>query len=194
MKFVGPRDSRLRRSAPREGGAAKGSEATKWLQLETSSGRLPFIRVHDNAVVIHGASPKSVPSSLTRLFAVSILCAAPMAALAQVAPDSFKVYFQTGSASVAGDQTRTPDQAARLFRDGNPIVMIVAGSTDTVGAPARNLRLSITRAQAVAEGLAARGIPIGRLQVMGRGASELAMTTPKGVPSQDNRVVEITWR
>lgn len=114
--------------------------------------------------------------------------------MAQSAPERLKVYFKTGSASVASDQARTLGQAARLFRDGNPIVMIVAGSTDTVGAPASNLRLSTTRAQAVADGLAARGIPIGWLQVLGRGASELAMATESGVPSQDNRVVEITWR
>ena len=95
---------------------------------------------------------------------------------------------------MAADQQDTLDRAARLFRDGNPYVMILAGGADTVGAPGPNLDLSLARANAVADGLVARGIPVGRLQVLGRGTSELAVETPEGVAERDNRVVEITWR
>lgn len=108
--------------------------------------------------------------------------------------DSLKVYFDSGSARVGDDQKTTLDQAARLFRDGNPIVMIVAGGADTVGAPNSNLNLSVARAQAVVNGLVARGIPADRLQLLGRGTSELAVETEPGVDSRENRRVEITWR
>ncbi len=108
--------------------------------------------------------------------------------------DSLKVYFQTGSAHVAGDQQATLDQAARLFREGSPIVMIVSGGADTVGAPETNLRLSIERAQAVLEGLVARGIPVERLQLLGRGVTDLPVETDEGVANPENRIVEITWR
>jgi outer membrane protein OmpA-like peptidoglycan-associated protein len=108
--------------------------------------------------------------------------------------DSLKVYFESGSARIGDDQGDTLDQAARLFRDGSPIVMIVAGGADTVGAPDRNLDLSVRRAQAVVDGLVARGIPADRLQLLGRGNSELAVETPAGVDSRENRSVEITWR
>jgi outer membrane protein OmpA-like peptidoglycan-associated protein len=108
--------------------------------------------------------------------------------------DSLKIYFGSGSASVDVEQQATLDQAARLFREGAPIVMIVAGGADTVGPPEGNLRLSIERAEAVLDGLVARGIPVDRLQVLGRGNTELAVNTEDEVANSENRVVEITWR
>lgn len=145
---------------------------------------------------------------MMRLMAGTAVAAAMIAAVgpseAQTAPDaeapqaeeqdSLKVYFESGSATIGGDQEAMLDQAARLFRDGSPIVMIVAGGADTVGSPDRNLDLSVARAQAVVDGLVARGIPADRLQLLGRGNSELAVETPAGVDSSENRRVEITWR
>ena len=49
--------------------------------------------------------------------------------------DSLKIYFASGSARLEEDQQATLDQAARLFREGSPIVMIATGGADTVGAP-----------------------------------------------------------
>jgi outer membrane protein OmpA-like peptidoglycan-associated protein len=108
--------------------------------------------------------------------------------------DSLKIYFSSGSSRIDPDQEATLDQAARLFREGSPFVMIAAGGADTVGAPDRNLALSIERAQSVVDALVARGIPVERLQVLGRGTTELAVDTRAGVASRENRVVEITWR
>ena len=116
------------------------------------------------------------------------------AATAQEAPESLKIYFPLGGASVSADQRDTLDQAARLFRDGDPIVMIVAGGADTIGEPDRNLELSVARAEAVIDGLVARGIPADRLQVVGRGTTELPVETRDGVAEPQNRYVEITWR
>lgn len=127
---------------------------------------------------------------------LSVACAFGLAsaAAAQEAPESLKVYFDTGSARVGADQASTLDQAARLFREGNPIVMIVAGGTDTVGSPDYNLTLSLERAASVARGLSERGIPTERLQVLGRGVSELEVETATDVAERENRVAEITWR
>jgi outer membrane protein OmpA-like peptidoglycan-associated protein len=105
-----------------------------------------------------------------------------------------KIYFETGSATISPDQAATLDVAVRTFREGDPFVMIVAGSADTVGPAELNLGLSIERARAVAEGLSARGIPIERLQVLGRGNSDLEVATSDGVAEPENRVVEISWR
>lgn len=115
-------------------------------------------------------------------------------AVAQEEPQSLKVYFDTGSARPAPDQAPVLDRAARLFREGSPFVMILSGGADTVGVAERNLDLSLDRARAVADALVARGIPVGRLQVLGRGNSELAVPTDDGVSNAENRVVEITWR
>lgn len=131
-----------------------------------------------------------------KMLPASLVCAAlllPGAVGAQDV-DALRVFFPTGGASVQRDGNQVLDEAARLFRAGNPIVMIVSGGADTVGDPTRNLQLSVSRAQAVANGLVARGIPADRLQVMGRGTTELAVSTEEGVAEPDNRVVEITWR
>ena len=129
-----------------------------------------------------------------RLSAAGALACMSLAATAQEAPESLKVYFDSGSASIGADQSATLDQAARLFRDGNPIVMIVAGVADTVGSPDFNLALSVERAESVVQGLTDRGIPVGRLQVIGRGNSELEVDTADDVAESENRIAEITWR
>jgi outer membrane protein OmpA-like peptidoglycan-associated protein len=110
------------------------------------------------------------------------------------AGESITVLFLTGSARLQEEQHDQLDRVARLFRDGNPVVMVVTGTADTVGDPSSNLDLSIARARAVADGLVARGIPIERLQVLGRGNSELPVGTADEVPEARNRSARITWR
>jgi outer membrane protein OmpA-like peptidoglycan-associated protein len=118
----------------------------------------------------------------------------PSAPPATNAPESLVLYFDLGSAEVRSQDEVLLDQASRLYRDGNPIVMIVAGSADTVGVPERNLLLSQQRADAVLRGLIARGIPAGRFQLVAKGETELAVATADDVSEQRNRRVEITWR
>ncbi|MBU2957912.1 OmpA family protein [Paracoccus sp. 1_MG-2023] len=135
------------------------------------------------------------------LFAATLSCAAlPVSAQeavpAGVDPDQagLKILFDLGTAAIRDDQVATLDQASRLYRDGNPVVMIVTGSADTVGDASQNLDLSIRRARSVADELVARGIPIERLQILGRGNSELPVPTPDGVANADNRTALINWR
>jgi outer membrane protein OmpA-like peptidoglycan-associated protein len=118
---------------------------------------------------------------------------APIVEAAEETP-WLKVYFASGSATISPDQAETLDRAVRTFRAGDPFVMIVAGGADKVGNPSQNLSLSIQRATAVATALTNRGIPIERLQVLGRGNSELQVATPDGIAEEENRVVEISWR
>jgi outer membrane protein OmpA-like peptidoglycan-associated protein len=105
-----------------------------------------------------------------------------------------KIYFASGSATISPDQAATLDRAVRTFREGDPFVMIVAGGADKVGDPSVNLAISLARATAVASALTDRGIPIERLQVLGRGNSELQVPTADGVAEDENRIVEISWR
>ena len=108
--------------------------------------------------------------------------------------ENLMVYFDVGSTSIGDEQAEVLDEAARLFREGSPIVMILAGGTDTLGPAALNLELSIERAEAVLGGLVDRGIPVERLQVAGRGETDLEVATDDGVDERRNRYVEITWR
>lgn len=126
--------------------------------------------------------------------ALALGCAVAAAPAHAQEAESLKIFFDTGSARIAPDQQETLDQAARLFRDGSPYVMIVAGGADTVGAPGNNLDLSLNRARSVADGLVDLGIPPNRLQVLGRGVTDPEVPTDPGVSEAANRVVEITWR
>lgn len=102
--------------------------------------------------------------------------------------------FAPGSAALGAQSEATLDKASRLYREGRPIVMIVAGSSDTTGSPAQNLLLSQARADAVARGMAARGIPAERTQILAKGVTALPVPTGPGVAEPQNRRVEITWR
>jgi OOP family OmpA-OmpF porin len=110
------------------------------------------------------------------------------------APDSLVILFDSGSAALRPEDRGVLDQASRLFREGNPIVMIVSGSTDGVGSPELNLRLSQQRAETVLRGLVARGIPADRFQILAKGETEPAVPAPKGTAEPQNRRVEIRWR
>jgi OOP family OmpA-OmpF porin len=118
---------------------------------------------------------------------------APAAAPAK-APDSLSIYFDSGSAAVSGQGQGVLDRAARTYRDGKPIVMVVSGAADSTGSAAANLRLSQLRANNVLQELVARGIPVERFQVLAKGETEPAVPAPEHTAEGRNRRVEITWR
>ena len=119
--------------------------------------------------------------------------ATPGAAPAK-APDALDLYFETGSSKIRKEDLKLLDKASRLYTEGKPVVMIVAGSTDLLGSASANLRLSQTRADNVVRGLVARGIPIERFQVLAKGVTDLPVSTAADVSEPRNRRVEITWR
>ena len=110
------------------------------------------------------------------------------------APSSLVLHFEPGSARVRQQDLPLLDQASRLYRAGNPLVMIVTGGADTTGSAAANLRLSQLRANNVLQGLVSRGIPVERFQVMAKGQTDLVVPTQSEVSEERNRRVEITWR
>lgn len=132
-------------------------------------------------------------------------CAAPSAPLvssaqapapsdAQSAPakpasaESLTITFPTSGTMLSTEATSQLDGAARLYRDAQPEVMIVAGHADPAGSEYPNLLLSARRANMVKRALVERGVPATRLQIIALGAAE---TTPNISPS---RSVVVTWR
>jgi outer membrane protein OmpA-like peptidoglycan-associated protein len=111
---------------------------------------------------------------------------------APAAADSLQVLFDVDSAALSGSGNDVIDHAARLFREGNPVVMTVAGHADGDGAELPNLILSARRAAAVKQALVARGIPGDRLELVALGVAEPAVTANPTAPQ--NRRVVITWR
>ena len=110
------------------------------------------------------------------------------------ASDSLFVYFDSGSATVTAQGEAVLDHAARTYRDGKPIIMVVSGGSDSTGSAAGNLHLSQVRADNVLKGLVARGIPVERFQVLAKGETEPTVPEPEGTPEARNRSVQISWR
>ena len=102
--------------------------------------------------------------------------------------------FDTGSAALGPRNEAILDQAARIYRASNVVIMVVTGGTDAVGAPEYNLLLSQQRATAVARGLMERGLAAERTQILAKGETNPAVPARRGVPEPQNRRVEITWR
>ena len=102
--------------------------------------------------------------------------------------------FGVGQQKLDAHNEALLDQASRLYREGRPIIMVVSGSTDSVGSPVQNLLLSQRRADAVARGLLSRGIPAERTQILAKGETNPAVDAPRGTEEAQNRRVEITWR
>ena len=118
---------------------------------------------------------------------------APAAGSAK-APDALDLYFDTGSSKIRQEDLKLLDKASRLYNEGKPVVMIVAGSADLLGSASANLRLSQTRADNVVRGLVARGIPVERFQVLAKGVTDPPVSTAADASEPRNRRVEITWR
>ena len=119
--------------------------------------------------MITSAIVRVLAVAATALSAGSALAQTPAAPAATKGPESVVLHFDLSSAAIRAQDEALLDQASRLYRDGNPIVMIVTGSADTVGQPDVNLALSQQRADAVLRGLTARGIPVGRFQLVAKG-------------------------
>lgn len=110
------------------------------------------------------------------------------------APDSLAVFFDTGSATIRPQDIAVLDRASRIYTDGKPTVMVLTATTDAVGSPIRNLRLSQQRAIAVVNQLVARGIPAERFQILAKGVSDPSVPDPAGTPEPRDRRVDIAWR
>lgn len=133
------------------------------------------------------------PTSLLAALALAAMVA-PAAATEPAPSDKLTILFATGSATVDDTGVSTLDHAARLYRAGHPVVMIVSGSADRSGSPARNLTLSERRARNVLDGLVDRGIPVDRLQLLAKGVTDPVAAGTPADPAPENRRVEITWR
>jgi OOP family OmpA-OmpF porin len=115
-------------------------------------------------------------------------------ATTSTAPDDLRVYFDSGKTGLRPDSKAVLDQAARLFREGNPVVMTVTGLTDSTGNAEKNLLISVNRASTVAKALVARGIPAEHLQIIGKGETDPLVKAVDNKPEAENRVAVITWR
>lgn len=105
-----------------------------------------------------------------------------------------EVLFDFDSAVLRDEAKARLDEIAELLKANPEVRVYVDGHADTVGPKAYNRRLSLRRAQAVADDLAARGVAPERMEVRGFGEERLAVPTPDETPEPRNRRVEIRRR
>lgn len=109
-------------------------------------------------------------------------------------PSSYILYFEEGS------NVLTPESQAEFTKVRAEIVaraaaeVAVIGHTDSVGSAQGNDELSKQRAAAIAALLVEAGIPVEKLETVGRGERELLVPTADEVAEPKNRRVEINLR
>lgn len=147
-----------------------------------------FLAVSAAARAADSSTPAANPSEAAKTKVAKADAAAP------AAPAPLVVFFDMGSATIRKEDKAVLDHASRAYSEGKPIVMILTGTADRTGNAEVNLEISQRRAEAVLQGLLARGIPADRFQVLAKGETELPVPTNEGVAELQNRRVEITWR
>jgi OmpA-OmpF porin, OOP family len=117
------------------------------------------------------------------------------AVAAQSAPAvSLTVQFETGSATLTPQATRTLDQLGMALTSANlaSYRFRIEGHTDTVGKPEMNQALSERRAAAVASYLQSKfSIAAARLETVGMGEAGLLVPTPPQTAEPRNRRVQV---
>ena len=108
-----------------------------------------------------------------------------------VAPPSFMVFFDWDRANLSAQALNTIKQAAGAYKTKGNARITATGHTDTSGAPAYNMALSLRRANAVKDALVREGVPATAIAVVGRGEQGLLVQTGPNVREPQNRRVEI---
>jgi OmpA-OmpF porin, OOP family len=104
---------------------------------------------------------------------------------------NFTVFFDWDRANITPEAHQIVEAAAATFKSGPPVSVQVIGHTDTSGSAAFNQKLSVRRAQNVANALAEAGVPQSAMNVSGVGQNDLKVPTPDGVREPQNRRTEI---
>jgi len=109
-------------------------------------------------------------------------------------PQRYTVFFDVGGTTLtpASQQVMNEALVAAQTRSGSDIV--VTGHTDTMGALEQNDMLSQRRAQEVVQLFVDRQFPAKRIEAVGRGERELAISTADEVDEPRNRRVTIEVR
>jgi OmpA-OmpF porin, OOP family len=118
--------------------------------------------------------------------------AAPVPPPAQPA-QVFLVFFDWDRAEVTPAGMGVVQQAANAYKAGGSVRIQVTGYTDLSGSPGYNQRLSVRRANNVANALAKLGVARSDMAVSGRGENDPRVPTPPGVREPQNRRVEIVF-
>ncbi|HEY5995694.1 MAG TPA: OmpA family protein [Candidatus Deferrimicrobiaceae bacterium] len=110
------------------------------------------------------------------------------------APAQFILYFDRDSAELTRPSAgRVPD-IVRAIRERSSVDVSVVGHADTLGDRRHNAQLSMKRARAVGDLLAAEGVDSSILEITSHGKDNPLIPTGDQVSEPRNRRVEVTVR
>lgn len=110
------------------------------------------------------------------------------------APKQYTVYFPLNSLRLNAAAQSVVKDAAQYASSAPAPKLTVTGHADTSGSSAYNMALSRRRANVVASGLRAEGIPSSMITVRWKGEKDLAVKTRDGVANAKNRRTTIDIR
>jgi outer membrane protein OmpA-like peptidoglycan-associated protein len=103
------------------------------------------------------------------------------------------VLFDTGASTLKPGAGAVLDRVAGFLNENDGTKVMIEGHTDSRGSDQYNQELSQRRAQAVADGLAFRGIDRGRVEAVGRGEASPVASNDSAAGQQQNRRVELVF-
>jgi len=111
-----------------------------------------------------------------------------------ILPSHFVLYFEKDSDILTRDSQRRYENVFDDIRRRQVYEVEVIGHTDTLGNPAHNQQLSMSRAEMIRDRLVRDKVSPKSISVAGRGQLDLAVLTGNQVAEPRNRRVEITVR
>lgn len=118
---------------------------------------------------------------------------APAAEPVPVEQAMFIVFFDWDKYNITAGANDVLDAVAQEIKNRKDVHQLnIVGHTDSSGSEKYNDKLSMRRANAVRDGLIARGIPAEMIAVEGRGENDLLVKTADGVREPANRRAQIT--
>ncbi len=156
-----------------------------WQKNEISSCKSKFMEAMNALGDIKPPAPEEVMPPVTAV-------TTPMAPMA---PEDAKylVFFDFDSSKVDVGGMSVLDSVAGEIKKQNISAVEIVGYTDTSGSKKYNKRLSSKRANAVRDGLIARGVPASLLRVDSKGEDNLMVPTADEVREPANRRTEVTF-
>jgi len=142
------------------------------------------------AAALDGSSsaPFQIPTDqLAREFA-GALSARPAAA------EVFRLYFETGRATLTPASERLIEEILEAVRQRPPADVSIIGHTDTEGDEAANERLGLERARWIAALLKRRGLSAAEVTIASHGERDLLVRTSDNTSEVRNRRVEVIVR
>jgi len=105
--------------------------------------------------------------------------------------ESYKLYFQPSKMLLTAASEVTLKEALLSIKKHTPAKVDIIGHTDTVGANALNLKVSLKRAKYVESLIVEQNIKDVSLTSKGYGEEDLSVATPDNTDEAQNRNVEI---